>query len=765
MRSAEAIKKGINKERVGITDIIVKNIAMLCCCILLRSAGGETGCCLSLGLLAATLINLRKNAWSYSVTYTLSGLFFSFSQFLSSAAGALVLTAVYIIYLNVNVRPHRAMCVLYLLLAQVFYILYEFIDVNQLTIRLLGVGLSVLSAICFITVIKAFILKGARFLPSSEQLICLAIVSATLVAGLQHFNLLGTPLTRLIVPFILLTVASVFSGEKGTLVAAVLGLGASVASGELAVLAMFVLWAVAAATFIKMNRYVAAISVVFVDICAQLLFFKGVTFFAVVAPIASVLAFALLPTKLIERAKSRFSSRELYCSRHIVNRLRNNLSQRLYRLSDIFFAMQMTFKEMVRGVMSAEGARVAIVREVSDKVCMACPERVKCWRMHAGDTEASFLKMTESALDRGKATMLDINNALVARCGRVNSLLAAVNSEVYNYKQYYAMTVNADNSKILIAEQLSGVSQILRNLSRESNINVSFNTAKEREVTEALASVNIFCKEAIIYDDGTNMCVSAAIDSEDVKRVDLSEEISKAVKVPMMLDRTEATSDSAWVVAHFVPRPSFDIKFGYAGEKKYESEISGDTHSFLKISADKCLLALCDGMGSGRAAEAASGRAISLVENFYRAGFDNDTVLSSVNKLLATANEELFTAVDITVLDLKGGLADFIKIGAPSGLVKIGGTAEFIEGGSLPMGVLDEIRPVITKKVLGKGDVVFMFTDGVEQAFGGRTPLAEFIVSLGDEEPQCLADAIIEAACSINPKPKDDMTVIAARLI
>lgn len=62
----------------------------------------------------------------------------------------------------------------------------------------------------------------------------------------------------------------------------------------------------------------------------------------------------------------------------------------------------------------------------------------------------------------------------------------------------------------------------------------------------------------------------------------------------------------------------------------------------MKTDNGKCIVALCDGMGSGSNAEKMSETAIGLVENFYRAGFDSDTILSCVNHLLVGCGNEVF---------------------------------------------------------------------------------------------------------------------------
>ena len=170
-------------------------------------------------------------------------------------------------------------------------------------------------------------------------------------------------------------------------------------------------------------------------------------------------------------------------------------------------------------------------------------------------------------------------------------------------------------------------------------------------------------------------------------------------------------------------------------------------------------------MGSGEVAERASSTSISLIENFYKAGFDNETILTSVNKLLSLSQEEVFTAVDITVMNLEEGICDFIKIGAPCGFVKSRDNVEIVSAGALPLGVLEEMKPCITKKALSDGDMVIMTSDGVTDAFGGKENLAIEISDQIMKTPQEMADIILGDAVKKNGGcPEDDMTVIVAQI-
>ena len=177
------------------------------------------------------------------------------------------------------------------------------------------------------------------------------------------------------------------------------------------------------------------------------------------------------------------------------------------------------------------------------------------------------------------------------------------------------------------------------------------------------------------------------------------------------------------------------------------------------------MLALCDGMGSGEKAKKVSNLSISLIENFYKAGFDNDTILSSVNKLLCLNGEENFTAVDLCILDFHNNTSDFIKLGATYGLVKKTQSVEVVESSGLPIGVLEEIRPHITKKMVSEWDNIILMSDGVTDAFGSVQNLQEFVSSLTTINPQTMSEEIIDRAVDLNNGIcKDDMTVLVARV-
>ena len=212
-------------------------------------------------------------------------------------------------------------------------------------------------------------------------------------------------------------------------------------------------------------------------------------------------------------------------------------------------------------------------------------------------------------------------------------------------------------------------------------------------------------------------------------------------------------------------KPYFDAAFGVSAIRKTGEQVSGDTHSVLRIDERKFLVALSDGMGSGEYARRISESTISLLESFYRAKMPSGTVLSTINKLLTFSKEETFACVDIAVVDLDDGRADIVKIGSPVGFILSGNTLRLLENSSLPLGILDSLHPETTACELMENDTLLFLSDGVTDAFGSTSDLYEVLKTLPSHNPQQLADSLLERALqAYGGIAKDDMTALAVRL-
>ena len=81
------------------------------------------------------------------------------------------------------------------------------------------------------------------------------------------------------------------------------------------------------------------------------------------------------------------------------------------------------------------------------------------------------------------------------------------------------------------------------------------------------------------------------------------------------------------------------------------------------------------------------------------------------------------------------------------------------------MGILEKVKPKITKTILSTDDTIIMLSDGVVDAFGEENVLEDYLMSLPQKSPQELANSILNRAKSKQKNyPKDDMTVLVGKL-
>ena len=87
-----------------------------------------------------------------------------------------------------------------------------------------------------------------------------------------------------------------------------------------------------------------------------------------------------------------------------------------------------------------------------------------------------------------------------------------------------------------------------------------------------------------------------------------------------------------------------------------------------------------------------------------------------------------------------------------------------VEGGRLPLGILEGVSASSCKVVLEPGDVIVMASDGVMDAVSEQE-LEEALVRFSRKPPQMLAEALVSHAQQLAaPDRRDDMTALCARI-
>ena len=645
------------------------------------------------------------------------------------------------------------------------YVYYNYFDIKNLILFIL---LGLICLYVFTVVLQVMLLRKNCFQLTLDESICFLFFIAILGAGIGSVSLFKIQIYRAVLMLMILLLTAVGNPILTYSTTLSFSLGVGLENLSLIPLAEFMILSLVANIFTMPNKYKICIMVLICDIFIQYYFLlKDIALLFEIYPIAfACLIFVLIPNKSLNSlADIIYVKKSEMSSRNLINLTRKNIRRRMSELSNVFMDMKNIHLNMVKKQLTKEQLTEMFSREVMQNCCKDCLDKNRCTRSIGTDNKSNIQTLLDIAVSKGKVSLLDIPSSLTNRCGKVNCLISLVNKLSDEYRQYKNMITDVNNVKILLADQMGAVSKLLLNLGDEIDTNVRFDIAKENKIISKLLSLNIQCKEVLLYLDKLDD-LSAVLIVKHATGINstLEKVVEEVTKCPMQICKITPMEDSNFSSILLTKRGKYDCAFGLASVNKAGNEESGDCHSIIRLSKDRFLLALCDGMGSGRQASQLSALTLGLIENFYKAGFENDIILESVNKLLAINNQESYSTLDVCLLDLDNELADFIKVGAPYGLIKRESKIDVVEGGALPIGTLDNITPYTFKTTISTKDIIILATDGITDAFKTEDSLVEFVSGIYNTNPQTIAEAVLNEALFRNQmSAKDDMTVLVAR--
>ena len=107
------------------------------------------------------------------------------------------------------------------------------------------------------------------------------------------------------------------------------------------------------------------------------------------------------------------------------------------------------------------------------------------------------------------------------------------------------------------------------------------------------------------------------------------------------------------------------------------------------------------------------------------------------------------------------GAAEFIKLGGVESFILSGGAVKTVEGGALPAGILDEIKPVYAHAALKDGDILVLVSDGITDALTVHG-IEYALTKIESGNPQRVADMLL--AMAQKSGMNDDGTVVAVKI-
>src|SRR6266581_6763980 len=257
---------------------------------------------------------------------------------------------------------------------------------------------------------------------------------------------------------------------------------------------------------------------------------------------------------------------------------------------------------------------------------------------------------------------------------------------------------------------------------------------------------------------------------------ELGEQLALAIRVDQMFRRRTEIADA--LQASLLPRrlpeiPGVELAAAYLAATE-GIEIGADFYDAYRTPAGWGL-SVGDVCGKGEEAAAVTAAARHAIRVMAHGTADPAAVLSGANEILLA--EELsggFVTASIAHLRWRKGALHVVlgSAGHPSAaIIHPDGRVQMPGGGGLPLGLLaDHPEPGVHEVTMRKGDILFLYTDGLTQARGldrtyFRARLADELAGLAGRAPDQVAAAMRRTLLEFTAGHLiDDITMLVLRV-
>ncbi len=319
---------------------------------------------------------------------------------------------------------------------------------------------------------------------------------------------------------------------------------------------------------------------------------------------------------------------------------------------------------------------------------------------------------------------------------------------------------------------LQDVSDAIRNSLKTNEKASKFNfTAKEKELLVLLKNkypntVSIQIGQA----RNEKYMVEIAFSNDKVKDkqyiANISNILTKSLGSKIVFVRDEKKEN---YVQTYMSEDKYVLQIGSSKVTKEKSTVSGDCNLQMKLKDGKYLLAISDGMGSGKNARQSSKLTIKMLEDMLMNGFDDDELINFINDSvnLNTASD-MYATLDFAILDLFTGNIKIAKSGACNTYIKNRKSVRVVKSQTMPVGMVEKAELEVQTIEVADGDMIIMCSDGLVEVQNELKQdwIEEYIRNIGTTNVQKVADLIVAEAIDNNfGMAKDDITVIIAKVV
>ena len=352
----------------------------------------------------------------------------------------------------------------------------------------------------------------------------------------------------------------------------------------------------------------------------------------------------------------------------------------------------------------------------------------------------------------------------------INEIVRTINMSYRISKSDFIWRKKVEQNNANMEKQLNGVSKAIQNMAKDIQKELELEEKYEKEnkeIIEILKQKDINIEDiSISKEDRYIVDIYLNEILETLKINTIEKVLTKVLKENIVLNDEVSVGKKL----SFISDDKYVMAIGSGETIKSKSQVSGDSTLNIRLKDGKYLVAISDGMGSGQEAKKSSTQALRMLENLLLSGFDKNMSLELINTSLINQNSEVFSTLDIAIIDLYKGTIEFIKSGACPTYIKNKKKVQIIKSNTLPAGIIDVNDVQTFDKDISTGDIMLMCSDGILDSnveYKNKELWIKYLLEdIETNNTQKIADLILSEAIDNNYGiPKDDMSIVVCKFM
>lgn len=660
------------------------------------------------------------------------------------------------------------------------YLVFRTIQLYDLMMIGVEAGLAMILTLIFIQSIPMLTVRTKSQSLKTEEIVSIIILLASVMTGTIGWMIYDLSLDHIFSRYLVLLFGLAGGAAIGSTVGVVTGLIFSLASIASLYQMSLLAFSGLLGGLLKEGRKIGVASGLLIATLLIGLYGEGTNNIMVTLyeSLIAVALFILTPSSIINKIAKHIpgtveNSDE---QQQYARKVRDVTAQRVEQFSHVFEALSNSFSQVdERGRLEEDEKEFDyFLSNVTEKTCQLCFKKEQCWSKNFNTTYDGMQEIMLQLSENNGQLPQKTSKEWGKYCSRGPQVIGAISQELTYFEANQKLKRQVKESRKLVADQLRGVSAVMDDFAKEIQRERKNHHVHEESILEAIQDFGLHIGHVEIYSlEQGNVDIEMSVpycqgrgECEKLIAPMLSDILGETIVVH---SEECATYPSGQCEVIFRSAKKFTVETGVAHAAKGGGLVSGDSFTTMEIGCGKFAIAISDGMGNGERAHFESTETLKLLQKFLQSGIEEKIAIKSVNSVLSLrTTDEIFSTLDLAMIDLQDARAKFLKICSIPSFIKRGDRIIKIESSNLPMGIIQDFDVDVVSEELKAGDILIMMSDGV---FDGPSHVEniEFwlkrkIKEMETDDPQEISDLILEEVIRTKGIIDDDMTVVTSKI-